>query len=359
MIKKFYSDIDVVTAARQRIKNIFSNGVPVYFSVSGGKDSIVLNDLIFKMCQSGEIDKSLLTVDFIDEEAIYPCVENVVKNIRLQWLSLGVTFRWWCIECKHFNCFNMLTNDETFICWDRYKRDVWVREKPKWAISSHPLMEDREMTYQNFMERVNKNGISLIGLRVAESIQRAYSIATIKRFNRKMYPIYDWSDKDVWLYILNNNLEIPKAYEYLYRVGTSRKNMRISQFFSVDTAKSLVQMCEYYPQLFERICRREPNAYMSMLYFDTEMFRRTKRQGRKNKDTTDYKAKLMALLNDDKFFTTETAIKNRKKIKKLLLHRSKFIDNYVYKQFYLALLGGDPKGRTIRATYVKISENKG
>lgn len=67
MIKKQYSNIDVVTMAKIRIKNIFKTASRIELSVSGGKDSICLNDLIFKLCQNGEIDKSKLTVDFIDE----------------------------------------------------------------------------------------------------------------------------------------------------------------------------------------------------------------------------------------------------------------------------------------------------
>ena len=70
-VKRVRSDMDVVTAAQQRIKNVFSNGVPVYLSFSGGKDSIVLADLTYKLIQAGEIDPSLLTVLFVDEEAIY------------------------------------------------------------------------------------------------------------------------------------------------------------------------------------------------------------------------------------------------------------------------------------------------
>lgn len=53
--------------AKIRIKNIFKTASRIELSVSGGKDSICLNDLIFKLCQNGEIDKSKLTVDFIDE----------------------------------------------------------------------------------------------------------------------------------------------------------------------------------------------------------------------------------------------------------------------------------------------------
>ena len=148
MIKKTYTNIDVVTMARIRIKNVFETANKVAFAISGGKDSICLNDLIFKMCQSGEIDKSKLVVDFIDEEAIYPCIEEQVKNMRLQWLSLGVPFRWWCIQIKHFNCFNMLTNDESFICWDATKKDVWIRPMPKFALKNDPLLKERPKLFR-------------------------------------------------------------------------------------------------------------------------------------------------------------------------------------------------------------------
>ena len=57
-MKRVVSDIDVVTAARKRIKNIFSNGVPVYMSFSGGKDSLCLADLTLKLIQRGEIEPS-------------------------------------------------------------------------------------------------------------------------------------------------------------------------------------------------------------------------------------------------------------------------------------------------------------
>ena len=38
-IRKKEGSMDVVQAARLRIRNVFSNGVPVYMSFSAGKDS--------------------------------------------------------------------------------------------------------------------------------------------------------------------------------------------------------------------------------------------------------------------------------------------------------------------------------
>lgn len=356
MIKKVYTDIDVVSMSRQRIKNLFSNGVPISLSVSGGKDSICLNHLVFQMCQSGEIDKTLLTVDFVDEEAIYPCIEKIVLNMRRQWLSIGVPFRWWCIECKHFNCFNALTNDESFICWDRLKREVWVRNMPKFAITNHPLFKPRKDTYQAFMERINKDKLSIIGVRVAESLQRMDNVANTKELKQNTYPIYDWKDCDVWKYIADNGLEYPAAYEYMYRTGVSIGRMRISQFFSIDTAGSLVKMCEFYPDLFNKICKREPNAYMAMLYFDTELYRRKKTYGKK--DDTDYKSKVFELLNQPERFTTKSQQANYKKMKRFVLMHNTFINNKVYKEIYQALIAGDPKQRTYRALYTRAFGGK-
>lgn len=349
MIKKFHSDIDVLTAAKKRIKNIFETAPKVYLSVSGGKDSLVLHDMTFKMAQSGLIDVSKLTVEFVDEEAIYPCCEDLVKQMRMQWLSLGVTFRWWCIECRHHNCFNMLANDESFICWDRYKSDVWVRKMPSFAITNHPQFNPRKDTYQMFMSRIHKDGVSINGVRVSESVQRRNAIGANKSL-MNLYPIYDWTDQDVWRYIRDNNLEIPDAYIYLYQTGAGRNQMRLSQFFSVDTARSLVSMCEYYPHLFEKICKREPNAYLAMLYFDTELFRR-KKESRKNKtdENVDYKAKALELLMDDSYFVSDTAKTTQKNYKRFILKHSALLSPKNYKRIYFALTGGDPKGRELRA----------
>ena len=361
MIKRIYSNIDVVQMARLRIKNAFNSTDTVYLSISGGKDSIVLNDIIYKMCMAGEIDKNKLIVQFIDEEAIYPCVEEIVKSMRKQWMLIGVKFEWYCIECKHFNCFNSLTQDESFICWDRYKKDRWVRDMPPFAITYPPNFNPRVETYQTFLERNNKNGLALTGVRCAESMQRMRNIASAlsvqKTQNRKLTPIYDMMDDDIWKYILDNNLDIPKAYIYLYQVGYGKRDMRLSQFFSIDTMKSLVQMCEFYPNLFDRIIKREPNAYMAALYYDTELFRRKKAKTKEDKEkdkNTDWKKKTLELLNKEDYFTTESAKKNRKEMQFMILKFGDKMDNKNYKQVYECLVAGDPKSRTKRAIQLNI-----
>lgn len=152
-IKRCKSSIDVVEAANIRIKNVFKNGLPVYMSFSGGKDSLCLAQLVMNLIQAGEINPAQLTVQFIDEEAIFPCMDKKVREWRKKFMLMGMKFEWFCLEVKHYNCFNELSNDETFICWDRYKKDVWVRQPPAFAIKSHPMLRPRVDAYQDFLPR--------------------------------------------------------------------------------------------------------------------------------------------------------------------------------------------------------------
>lgn len=85
-IKRCESSIDVVEAAKIRIRNVFKNGLPVYMSFSGGKDSLCISDLVMKMIQTGEINPKQLTVQFIDEEAIFPCMEDKVREWRKKFI---------------------------------------------------------------------------------------------------------------------------------------------------------------------------------------------------------------------------------------------------------------------------------
>lgn len=363
-IKRCESSIDVVEAAKIRIKNVFRNGLPVYLSFSGGKDSLCMAQLIMELIQMGEINPTQLTVQFIDEEAIFPCMEDKVKEWRKKFMLIGVKFEWYCLEVKHYNCFNELSNDETFICWDRYKKDVWVRQPPLFAIRNHPWLRPRIDAYQDFLPRVCSNGITLTGIRTAESIQRLQNIASMLKAGKTMtnkqqvFPIYDWSNNDVWLYLLQRKVDIPNIYLYLWQSGTRKGQLRVSQFFSIDTARTLVKMNEYYPDLMERIIRREPNAYLAALYWDSEMFGRstaTRKQNEKESAEKDYRAILVELFSDMKGnFQTKHKMYVAKRYRNFFLNVSTIVNNKDCKIIYEGLISGDPKLRSYRALYQRI-----
>lgn len=226
-------------------------------------------------------------------------------------------------------------------------------KKPPFAITNDALLDERHDTYQSFMNKKQADCIVLLGVRASESVQRLYNFAN-RQSQEKIFPIYDWTDTDVWNYIRENNLEFPDAYKYMYQVGVPLSRLRISQFFSVDTATSLVQMCEFYPNLFDKICKREPNAYMAMLYFDTEFFRHKKSDSKKEEEKIDYKKKLFEALKEEWRFTHATQKKTKKSIERLLVMYGPILNDYIYKQMYNAVIGGDPKMRTYRRIQMEI-----
>lgn len=373
--KRVQLPVDVVEMARRRIVNVFSNGTRVYLSMSGGKDSIVLAHLIYTLIRERRIDPSQLVVVFVDEEAIYSEVERITLDWRRRFLNVGATFEWYAVEVRHFNCFNMLSNDESFICWDRTRRDSWIRPRPSFAITSHPDLRPRRDNYQTWLPKRCRDGLMVTGVRVAESLQRlnAYTDPTTR--HNFFQPIYDWRDTDVWRYIRDHGLDFPETYLHLYQTGSSKREMRISQFFSIDTARSLVKMSEYEPDLMERITAREPNAYLAALYWDTEMFRSAGADRRKNRNATeaaehedavveeqtDYHAATVALLQSPEYgphAPNSVKRRNARAIRLFMMRYSVWIEEDDWRSFYSLLVGGDPKDRTRRALYTLLTGRK-
>jgi len=363
-VKRVCADMDVVQATYIRMKNIFANGVPVYLSFSGGKDSLVMADIVMKLIKSGDIDPKQLIVLFVDEEAMYESAIDMVFKWRKKFLMVGARFDWYCIEVKHFSCYNSLTSDESYTCWDRTKRDAWVRMPPPFSIRNHPALRPGVDNYQSFLPKVTMDGINVIGVRASESVQRLQYMAQLnmgigagitgKNF---IYPIYDWKASDVWLYLKENHVDIPIIYLWMYQVGVNKNALRICQLFSVDCVGSLIYIAEYEPGLWERILKREPNAYLAMLYWDSELYRRSSRTRRQTEEPKDYKALLKKMLIDepDKHFTTDLERRVAAQYKKLILKWDGMTRQRDYRKIYDALVAGDPKLRTLRAVNMDIA----
>ena len=363
-VKRIKSSMDVVTAARQRIRNAFSNGVPVYMSFSGGKDSLVLADITLRLIKEGAIDASLLTVIFIDEEAIYTSVEEKTMEWRKKFLMAGAKFQWWCIEVKHFSAYNQLTSDESYTCWDHTQEKVWMRRPPPFAIRNHPALKPGIDNYQSFLPKVTMDGVHLVGVRASESVQRlqymaALNMGTVGSITKKnmIYPLYDWKNVDVWLYLRDNHVDIPIIYLWMYQVGINRNQLRIGQYFSVDCVGALIHIAEYEPGLWERILQREPNAYLGALYWDSELYRRNSTQRRETETPKDYKALVMKMLCEEpeKHFTTELTRHVAEQYRKLVARIDGMARPKDYRKIYGALVAGDPKMRTMRAITMDVA----
>ena len=364
-IKSVDSNLTVLEAAKQRIRNVFSNGCKVYLSYSCGKDSACMANLTYDLILAGEIDPKQLTVIFIDEEGLYPSMVDAAMYWRKRFMGIGVPFLWFCLPFKQVSVINHLSASESWITWEPGKESVWMRQPPPFAIMSSPyLTTPGALNYQSFCTRAFADGIQMIGLRASESLTRRSILARLdmSHINGKFYPIYDWSDNDVWLYIKERHIPFPEIYMRLYEAGVSKNHLRLCCFFGDMSTQGLRWVAETDPQLWERIQRREPNAYLVLLYWDSEMFRRStaKRRELEGKEPEkDY----CAMCKDILFLHTDRYTIPSDTMKQLQSWQSLFVKSYGiatqkhYKKMYEGLLYGDPKKRVLRILWTSIYQD--
>lgn len=357
--------MNVVEAAISRVQNAFNNGVRVYLSFSAGKDSLCMSYIVYSLIRQGKINPEQLTVIFIDEEALYPSMEQMAIRWYKRFKEVGAEFRWYCLPFKQVSILRHLQNEESWITWEPGKENDWVRQPPPWAITSDPALHyPGEMNYQTFCKVALHDGIHMVGVRAMESIQRMKYIARSKMDGTaggmyKVYPIYDWKDTDVWLFIKEHNLDFPESYMDLYAVGQNRGNLRMCNYFAAESIAGLRQIAEIDPQLWDKIERREPNAYLTLLYWDSEMFKRsTRKRARLEKelDKKDYKALLKDMLfrDFDITFTTHARRRVAEQYKRMYIKMDGYLKPKHYKDMYECLVAGDPKLRSIRAIWTNI-----
>ena len=360
---KFYEgSMNVLEAAKIRIMNAFANSCKVYLSFSSGKDSLCMSSVTYDLIKAGEINPKQLTVIFVDEEGLYKSMVEAAMRWRRKFMDVGVEFLWLCLPFKQVSVIDHLSSSESWITWEPGKEDVWMRDPPPFAIMSHPVLEyPGQMNYQTFCGRAFNDGIQMIGLRTAESITRSNIIARMdaSRLSGRFYPIYDWSDDDVWLYIKERGLEFPEIYMRLYEAGVRKQQLRLCCFFGDMSTQGLRWVAETDHELWDRIQKREPNAYLVLLYWDSEMFRRSTTKRRKLESAEPAKDD-REMCKDVLFLHTDRYNIAKDTLKKLSSWQSLFIKSYGiatqkhYKKMYEGLLYGDPKQRVLRILWSNI-----
>ena len=363
-VKKFESSISVLDAAKTRIKNLFATGCKVYLSFSCGKDSLVMSSLVYDLIMAGEIDRKQLTVVFVDEEGLYKSMVDAAMRWRKKFMAIGVPFLWLCLPVKQVSVLDHLSASESWITWEPGKEHMWIRQPPAFAVFQHPCLHyPGEMNYQTFCKKMCADGVQMIGLRTAESLTRLQCISRADLSKIKpggaFYPIYDWKDDDVWLYIKERGLVFPEIYMRLYEAGVQRNQLRLCCFFGDCSTQGLRWIAETDNDLWERIQRREPNAYLVLLYWDSEMFRRSSKKRREleeDEEPKDYCAlvKDMLFLNPDKYNIASDTVKHLKAWRSLFLKTYGVAQQKHYKRMYEGLLYGDPKMRVLRILWTVI-----
>ena len=176
-----------------------------YVAISGGKDSMVLDDLLDEHRRDG----STIVRIHSDDELMLPEHLDTIDAM----LQRDPDMR-------------LVTADSATVHagWHR----PW-RERPYWR-PWHPSLEHTGGTIRQWAKREGFEAVFL-GRRRAESQRRARIMASGPRRTRQgvieIDPLIDWSDDQVWEHISDRKLAYCVAYDVQFEAGISRHSARL------------------------------------------------------------------------------------------------------------------------------------
>jgi predicted phosphoadenosine phosphosulfate sulfurtransferase len=286
MSTKHKLGIDVLTAAKQRIKFVFDSFPRIYVSFSGGKDSTCMLHLVMEEAKKRNRKVGVLLVDLegqykITIDHIQDMFDLYADYIEPYWVCLPIALR---------NAVS--TFEPKWCCWEPGKEKDWIRQPPKMAITldNHPFdfyeyNKDAPMEFEEFVPKFGqwyaqgKLCACFVGIRSDESLNRFRTIKCEKtKFMDKpyttkvidgvynVYPIYDWKVSDDWLYVTKYNLPYNKLYDYMYQAGLKPSQMRICQPYGDDQRRGLWLFHIIEPETWSRVVARVNGANQGALY---------------------------------------------------------------------------------------------
>ena len=188
---KFYLDKNVLEATKERIEYTFDNFKKVYVSFSAGKDSTVMLHLVADEARKRGVKFGCLIVDLEGQykltiEHIDEMVKEYEDVIDLYWVCLPIHLR------------NAVSVYEPFwMCWDKDKREDWIRELPEQGISDESYFEffSKGMEFEEFVPEFGEwyssgeETACLVGIRSDESLNRYRTISSKSKevFNNKQW----------------------------------------------------------------------------------------------------------------------------------------------------------------------------
>lgn len=258
-MSRVFLDIDVLEAARERMRLIFDEFEEVQVSVSSGKDSTVLLHLAL---QEAALRDRQVEVFFLDQEAEY---DATVELIRHQMRLPNTIPLWYQVPIYMTNS----TSYSDFFLYAWGEGEEWMREKEPDSIHEmdDPNYPRRFYEFFPYLEKQNTNKAYLVGLRAEEGIIRYRAVtknpgykdlfwSTETNGAYKFYPIFDWGWNDVWKFIYDYDLKYNKMYDNMFWANYSMYGMRVSNLIHEKSYKCLVDLPRFEPDTYDRLSKR-------------------------------------------------------------------------------------------------------
>lgn len=255
-----YQEKNVYEAAKDRIRKLYSMGRKICVCFSGGKDSTALLHVTLEVAK--EIGIKKVPVIFLDQECEYTYTVDYMRYVmalpEVEPIWVQVPFRLWNAN-----------SGEWFIPWEEGKK--WMREKEEISIKENIYGVDRFKDMFNAISayHLGDDYISLGGVRIEESPARRAGLTGKETllgmtYGKKcengivIYPLYDWSYKDIWYYIFSNRLKYNKAYNYIFSKEPLSK-ARVSSLIHENSNQAIPYLQEIDPKAYNAMYTRIPN----------------------------------------------------------------------------------------------------
>lgn len=286
---KSYLDMNVLTAAEERVRYVFDAYPRVYLSFSAGKDSTVMLHLVAAEARRRGRRFGLLLVDLegqyrVTIEHAERCYAMYADVADPYWVALPIALR---------NAVSVY--EPKWECWDPDRRDAWIREPSSWAITDpeHFPFFHRGMEFEEFVPefgewyaRQTESGepektACLVGIRSDESLNRYRTISSATKVSDggrqwtsfvtdnvyNVYPIYDWRTEDLWTWHARNpGMPYNHLYDLMAMAGLSIHMMRICQPYGDDQRRGLWLFHLIEPETWARVVARVNGANGGALY---------------------------------------------------------------------------------------------
>lgn len=260
--------VDVLTAAKQRIKLILNLHDTVAVCFSGGKDSLAALHLVKEVYDESGIVKPI-NVIFRDEELIPDVVVDFMESYHtLPWIKLW----WFAIPLKSTKYILGKTHD--MVQWDPHRPHV--RPKPSWAIVDDGVVLDQYTADAYIANHCGFRGkvCFITGIRAQESLVRFRAIVNVKgnpvvaATSEKRISmgrlIYDWSENDIFRYFYDRKISYCPIYDWQTFNG---ENLRVATPLFVESAKRLWTLKTRDPEFYDRLLRIFPEVGVQAMYY--------------------------------------------------------------------------------------------
>ena len=260
---------NVLDAATERISMLFDRYENIVYSVSGGKDSTVLAELVQR--EASRRGRAVHPF-FLDQEAEY---ESTIEIIRRIMYGKGVIPHW--LQCP-VRMTNATSYEEEFLyAWG--PGEEWMRAKEPIAITEATGAPDRFYPLIDWFERQwGPDTAFLVGLRSEESLNRFGAVTRnpgVDNINWsskgsghivKFYPLYDWTFEDIWTFIGTEGVPYNRVYDWMWVKGHNIQEMRVSNLVHERAFKINADLQEFEPNTYDRLLKRIKGVHTAALY---------------------------------------------------------------------------------------------